>query len=598
MDAQIFIFLGILFLGLYLFVKDQFPVEVSALILMLLLVVSGIISKEDAIEGFGNESIIFIGSLFVIVIALQKSGALNYLEKVILQLANNSPRMAFGLVLLFVGAVSAFISNTVTVALAIPIVVSISKKINQSPKAWLMPLAFASVLGGMGSLIGTSTNIIVSSQLPNFDLPNFGLFTPAPVGLPIIVIGLIFLFIFSRVFLKGAELETVESVDIKYDIRSYTAEIVVEANSQVAHRKLKDCSLFRDLEVIVLAVNRGGQTLFPRATLVILPNDTLVIEGNIKKVAQNAEKSGLKFAEQVKLETGKKEKSEESNELLTFHEILVTGRSFLQNRTPSEVYLRNRYRISLIAINRHGVTIREKLSDVRIQAGDILVVHFSGIVDNSTLDYLGLVPLQEFGSLGELSASAYVSVLIFAAVLLAGTYFNYPMSLSCLAGAILLVVTGNLEIQEVYEKVEWRILIFIGAILALGKGMVSSGTAHALASLIADNFSSFPPIYSLGLIYVATVVLTNPLSNQAAAVIMLPIAVSTAQSIGCNAMPFVMAVTFAASCCFVTPFEPVFMLVYGPGDYKFSDFYKLGAALTVICFVLSIVLIPIFWPFY
>ena len=595
------IYLAILVLGFTLFSREIFPLEISALLILCLLVLSGILTKQEAFSSFGNESLILIGSLFIMIAALNKTGIIKKIEQQILRFCGTNRNLSFVLILVLVAVVSAFVSNTATLAVTIPIIVSIAESYGESPRRWLMPIAFASVLGGMNSLVGTSTNIIISSLLPEYGLEEFSLFTTAQAGLPILIVGLIYLVVVSPFVMAKGEKEGTKSITRKYDMRSFTAEIIVLEDSPLVNQMLSQTKIFQEADVTVLGIIRPGRPqLYPRATFTLHAGDRLVVEGNIEKLTDITEEHGLQFDEERKALERDKSKEDDSSEersVVEFHEVLVTASSILNNSTPAEVYLRNRYRISLIAVNRQGVTIRQKLSTLQILAGDILLVQFIGPVDLNTLDYLSLIPLKSLQKERRRTKRAPLAAVVFIGALMIGSITSVPLAISCLSGAILMVIFGILKSDEIYEAIEWKVLLFIGAVLCLGKGMTGSGTAEYLAQVLSTQFATLDPTYSISFFFIITVVMTSLLSNQATAVVMIPLAISTAGALGLEPMPFVMSVTIAASCCFLTPFEPAFMLVYGPGGYKFSDFFKLGFILNILAVAIAICIIPVVWGF-
>ncbi|MDC0358110.1 SLC13 family permease [Oligoflexia bacterium] len=597
MDPSIIIFIVILVLAFFLFTREVYPLEISAILILVLLVATGTLDAKHALSSFGNESLFLIGSLFILIAGLKKTGLVKRFEEVLIGICGESRNITFVIVLLLVAFLSAFVSNTATLAISIPIIVSMAKKFGDSPKLWLMPMAFASVLGGMNSLIGTSTNIIISSLLPEYNIQPFSLFTTANAGLPILFCGIIFLLLFSRYLLPKSSGTDEESIGVKYDIRPYTLELAVQEDSPLCNKSLAALPLFRDAGINVLGVIRADlPLLMPRGSLIIQGGDRLVIEGDITKVTEILDRQGLDFYEEQRDKESEDPSASKRDEYdLGFHEVLVTRRSLLNNRSPKEVYLRGRYRLSLIAINRQGATLREKLSDVRITAGDTLVVQFLDFVDNNTLDFLGLVPLQQLKQERYRVRKAPLAAMIFIGALLIGSATSFSLAVACLGGSVLMVMTGILRSNEIYEAVEWRVLIFIGGILCLGKGMESSGTAALMADYLSQFMIAIDPVGALAFFFIITSVMTQLLSNQATAVVMIPVAINTANTIGLDAMPFIMAVTIAASCCFVTPFEPAFMLVYGPGGYKFSDFFRLGIFLNVMAIAIAIYVIPRVW---
>lgn len=588
---EIIIFIILLILAFVLFAKELFPPEISALFIVCLLVVFGLLNEKEALLGFANQSIILIGSLFVLIAGLKKTGLIKKLEDTIITISGKSRNLTFIFLLLLIALVSAFISNTATLAVAIPIIVSIAHKFNESPKQWLMPVAFASILGGMNTLVGTSTNIIISSLLPDYGLLEFSLFTTAKIALPILLVGILYLLFITKFVFKSDNVTEKQDLEVKYDLRAYTAELIVSEKSKLVNKQLSKTNIFREADITVLRILRKGfPPLFPRNSFIINADDKILVEGNLKQLTELSERYGLKFIDESK--TLSNEQDEVNLEL---HEVLVMPNSLLSGKTPKEVYLRNRYRISLIAINRHGQTLRNELSEVKIQSGDILVVQFLNQVDNSLLDYLGALPMQKITKERYKPEHSKLALLIFFSVFLIGSTTSLSLTISCLIGAVLMCMLKILKINDVYQALDLKILIFIASVLALGKAMQNSGTDTLLANYLSDFLVQFDPIIGFAFFFLITTVMTSLLSNQATAVVMIPIAVSTANALGLPPMPFVMTVTIAASCCFVTPFEPALMLVYGAGEYKFKDFLRLGLMLNILAAIVAIFMITIYY---
>lgn len=587
---EIIIFIILLILAFVLFARESFPPEISALFIVCLLVVFGLLKEKEALLGFANQSIILIGSLFVLIAGLKKTGLIRKLEDTIIKISGKSRNLTFIFLLLLIAIVSAFVSNTATLAVAIPIVVSIAHKFNESAKQWLMPVAFASILGGMNTLVGTSTNIIISSLLPDYNLPEFSLFTTTKIAMPILLVGILYLLFVTKFIFRSDKVIEKEDLEVKYDLRAYTAELIVGEKSKLANKQLSTTNFFKEADITVLRILRKGlPPLFPRNSTLIQADDRILVEGNLKQLTELSERYGLSFVDETKAAT----KEDDDEVHLELHEILVMPSSILAGKTPKEVYLRNRYRISLIAINRHGQTLRNELSEVKIQSGDILVVQFLNQVDNSLLDYLGALPMQKITKERYRPEQAKLALLIFFAVFIFGSMTSLPLTISCLIGAVLMCMLKILKINEVYQALDLKILIFIASVLALGKAMQNSGTDALLATYLSEFLVQFDPIVAFSFFFLITAVMTSLLSNQATAVVMIPIAVSTANALGLAPMPFIMTVTIAASCCFVTPFEPALMLVYGAGEYKFKDFLRLGLLLNLLAAVVAIIMITL-----
>jgi di/tricarboxylate transporter len=595
--VEIALFLLILVLALYLFITEKLPVEITALMVMVLLVASRIVPREVAFAQFGNEAIVLIGSLFVLSAALQRAGVMGHLETLIVKASGRSRNLAFFWVLLSIAGISSLMSNVATMSLFLPFIVSLAGRYRESARYWLMPAAFATVLGGTCTLIGTSTNIVVNSALPGFGIAQLGFFDTGLVAFPLLILGICYLLFISAPLLGSGDSKSNEEVSVQYQLRSYTAEVVIGATSQLADKTIGQSKVFRSLGVTILSIHRDGYpSILPRQSVFLRAGDLLIVEGDIQKLTEVMTRYGLMYPEERKSQS-EKLNAPTQGQPLELHELLVTSRSPLAFRTPAEAYLRNNYRISLIAITRLGETIREQLSDVRLKPGDLLLVQFVGAMDNRMLESFGLVPLQSLSAPRVSSAQLWTAVLIFISSLTIGSVTSVPLAFSCLVGALTCVITGVLRPQDIYEVVEWRILLFIAGILVLGKGMQESGTAEALGNLLLQSLEGLGPTAILVALMLGTIALTQALSNQAAALLVLPIAAHVAEVSHLQVTPLVIGVTVGASLGFLTPLEPVYMLVFGPGRYKFSDFLRLGGLLTLLCVVASALIIPLVFPF-
>lgn len=596
LTLSVITYLSILAVAIYLFVSEKIAIEIAGLIIVVLLIFSGTITKEVAFSSFGNDSIFLIASLYVMTAGLSKTGLLSKLEHVIVARGQQKPQKTFFIILALAGIISSFISNAATMAAILPIVISIAHKLNIPARNWLLPTSFIAVLAGTNTLIGSSTNMVISSLLPRYGLDPLGLFTLTPISLPIFFIGIIYLLFFSR-FLVSSNTDTEQSLDLKYDLRSYTAEVRVLENSPLCGTQIENSALFRQIDVTIIAVSRKDYPVMaPRGGLMIRANDKLIVEGNIKKLTEIRDVYGLKFPEELKAlvtETGEQVKLDN----LKFHEVLVSSKSILASCTPLEVQLRNRYKISLIAINRHGTTLREKLKDVKIASGDILIVQFLSNIQKQDLDYLGLVPLQSIETEVFRVKFAKHAGIIFLASILIGSFTNIAMSLSCLAGALAMVSLGIVRAHEAFENIDWKILIFIGSVICLGLGMENSGSALAIANLLKPLLVTMRPELLIFCFFAISATLTQLLSNQATGVILIPIAVNMSQLLQIDPMPLIIALTMGASSGYLTPLDPPFMLVYGPGGYKFKDFAKVGFFLLLISGAMVTWLVPLIWKF-
>lgn len=594
MDALVFILI-IICAGV-LFYRSILPLELCALAIVALLILSGIVPHKEAFSSFGNESVFLIGSLFVLTEGIKRTGLMQRGQDLLLHYSGNNRNVVFIILLLSVALLSAFVSNTATIAIAIPLAGTIARSLDESPGRWLLPLAYASVLGGMTTLIGTSTNIIISGLLPEYGYSSFNLFSLTPVTGLLLIPGLLYLIWPGPLFLGKKDAPS-PSVDVQYDLGAYTTELLIEEDSQLCGASPQNTRFFNEADIVLLAVANKQSTFLPaNPAMRFEAGDRLLVEGNIRKLSAIIHERGLRFYdERPSISSDKLRGILPHEDALDLHELLVTENSLLSGKTPAETFLRNRYKLSLLAVRRHNETIRSRLSQVVLQPGDILLVQFLGPINNEILDFMGLIPLQKIvRERNFIEKAPYVLGLIVVALFL-GTATTINLASACLAAVVLMALLRIMPVDEMFNAIEWKILIFIGAVIVIGKGMELSGTAAILGDLLSSLFAGSPAVVVLTFFFLITTVMTSLLSNQATAVVMIPLAIQTAESLGINAWPFIYTVTVASSCCFMTPLEPAFLLVYRPGGYRPIDFIKMGLTLNIIAAVITITAVLYFW---
>jgi di/tricarboxylate transporter len=497
------------------------------------------------------------------------------------------------LLLVAVAAVSSFLSNTVTTAVFLPIMIGVARRSATALSRVLMPLAFASILAGSVTLIGTSTNLVVSSQLPRYGLAPIGFFELTPVGLGITVLGLLYLFFVAPKLVPDRGQR--EMTD-KYDLRRYLSEALIQPGSRLAGKTLSESQLGSAMNLNVVGIVRDEKrNLAPGPQETLRENDILIIEGKAEDILSVKDAGGIEIRADVKsaLSDG-----DLQSEQIRMMEAMVLPRSQFAYRTLKEARFREKTGLTVLAVHSAGGPDRiEKLSMTLLKPSDVLLVQ-------GTLEALDrirggndLFLLEDVSAHHPRRRRAGWAAAIFVGAILLGVTGILPLVIAFLAGGVALVLTRCLTSAEAYESVDWRLMVMIGCMIAFGVAMEKSGTASFLSELIVRHVSPFGGLALLAAFFLFTVILTQPMSNQAAALVLLPVAIAVSRKLGLNPRSLVMAVTFAASCSFLTPLEPSCVLVYGPGRYRFFDFARVGLPLTVIVFVFSMLLIPIFWPF-
>jgi di/tricarboxylate transporter len=565
------------------------PTDVTALGILLFLILAGLLPAEKAFAGFGSNAVIMILGILVMVEALIRTGVTDVAGRAILRRTDTSTTRILLVVMIAASAMASFISNTAATAFFLPIVIGLARRAKLSPAKFLMPLAFASVLAGSVTLISTSTNIIVSSLLTKYDMPPMGMFELTLVGVPIAVVGIIYMLVFGhrlvpdRVPAKGAE---------HFSVHLYLTEILILPGSSLIGRTLEETALGRDLDLQVLQVLRDETPhLIPQADTRLEEGDILLVEGEREKILQVKEMVGIDIRVDVELSDPRLQPQD-----IGLTEVILPPGSPLNWRTLKALRFREQYELQVLAINRHGQRLNHKMSDIRLRAGDLLVVQG---------DRTQIESLENQGVFRILSAieqkhtrrkRAPIAITVFVGALAAATFGLVSLPVAALLGALLVFVTRCITSEEAYSRVNWRVLVLIASMLGLGEAMEATGTAQFLAELVTQFAGDASPLLLLTGFFFLTVLLTQPMGDQAATVVILPVAIRTALELGLNPRPFAMMTALTAGCSLLTPLEPACLLVYGPGHYRFLDYLKAGIMLAVLTYVIVIVMVPLLWP--
>ena len=598
MTPEIAIVLGVITLMFILFVGELFPLDVTALSILAVVLVLGYISPEEAISGFANPAVITIALLFVLSHALQKSGILEYMVIRLNKLTERSRFLGLFVFLISVALASAFVNNTAIVAIFIPLTIRLAQKYNLSPSKLLMPLSYIAIIGGTLTLVGTSTNLLVNSIYVNTipSSPPLGMFEFAKFGLVMLVIGVAYLLI-AVPFLIPSRTVT-SSLTKSYHMGGYLTELKVSEESPLVGRTCKERAVNKNYDITVLDILRDGKLISKNIRdTIIYPEDILFVRGSLENFLR------MKEVEKVTMLTDEKLTQDELiHDDNTLVECLITNKTDLVGKSLMEINFRRRFGSFILAIRREGEILRKKIAHVVLQAFDTLLI-YGPIEKIKELSDSG-----DFIVLGEIEATLqkhkywWVSVaVIFCAVILAALGI-VPILKGALIGAIFLLVIKVITANEAYQSINWQVIVLIAALIPLGIVIQKSGTAFWIGTVLNDIANAFDPLIRptimLSLIYLVTIILTETTSNAATAIIMTPIAISAAQQMGLDPRTFVFAVCFAASASFITPIGyQTNLMVYGPGGYKFTDYVRVGLPLAIVLWCMATWLIPILWPF-
>ncbi len=590
MTLEIAICLAILVSVVVLFASDRVPADVVALGAMLAVVGTGLLPAEKAFAGFSSDTVMMILGLLIMSAGLIQTGLVEIAGRHVFNLAGRNPSIFLPVIIVAVATVSAFMSNTAATAFFVPLVIGYASKVGVSPSRFLLPVAFASILTSSVTLISTSTNLVVSDLLTRYQQPPMGMFELAPVGIPIAVVGLLYVWAIGVRLIPNREDQKAEE---KIGERKYQADVVVVEDSPLVGKSLKDAKITADAGLTVVRLIRGGETVRAENNLAdfqLKAGDELFIEGLRADLLKIKDLAGLDLKADAHLadQDAQKEQS-------TIVEGVLLPHSPLIGQSLKSLQFKERYGLEVLAIHRAG-RVPRTVSTVRLRMGDVLLLQ--GTTANVTALERGNL-FNIFGGVEEdrLNRSrAPLAAAIFLIAIAAATLRVASLPVAMLSGAFFMLLTRCLSPEEAYRQVEWKALILIGALLSLGTAMEASGAGKYLALQLIGIVGAQSHYSLLTCIFILTVALTQPMSNQAAAVVVLPIAMQTALQLGVNPRAFGMMVAVAASCSYLTPLEPSCLMVYGPGKYQFSDFFKVGMPLTLLIYVVAILLVPLVWP--
>ncbi len=592
MTFEIALVLLVMVAAMVLFAWGRLPVDLVALIVMAVLLLLGLVSPEEGIAGFSNTATVTVGAMFILSGGLYRSGAVNFAGAMLTRLGRSSIWIAVVLIMVGIGAISAFMNNTAAVAIFLPIVIGTAKALKVSPGKLLMPLSFASMFGGVCTLIGTSTNILVSSIAEQHGQPPISMFEMAPLGLLFFAVGVVYMLVVGVRLLPDRNANA--ELDDKYDMAEYLVEVVVGPDAKSVGHPIGTSPLVKEVEVDVLGLTRGEERIpFPPSSLVVEAGDVLRLRANVPEITALLEREGITIRPRAKWVSRKLGDGPTSQV-----EVILAPHTRLEGRTLRESRFAAHFGAMVLAIRQRGRLMHEDVEDTPLQAGDALLVEAPSIAVDALRQSPDFVLVTDLEVPKWRREKLVPAVLIIAAVVATATMGILPILVGAITGCILMVLTKCLSLEEAYEAVDWKVIFLLGGILTLGRAMENTGTAAYLAGLLVDGVGNLGPMAVLAAFYLLTALLTSAMSNNATAVLLAPVAIATAASLDIDPRPLLMAVAFAASASFMTPMGyQTNTMIFTAGGFRFMDFVKVGTPLTLIFWVLATVFIPIFWPF-
>lgn len=612
MTFEMLAVLAMVVVAVILFATERLPVDLVALVVMATLLLSRIVTPEEGLAGFSNTATVTVGAMFILSAGLFKTGAVDALGRLLAYIFRVNLWVALAGLMLTAGLLSAFMNNTPIVAIFIPLVLGAAAQLKTSASKLLMPLSYASMFGGVCTLIGSSTNILVSTIAERSGLRPFSMFEFAPLGLIFFAVGAVYMLTIGVRLIPDRRSEA--GLSESYGMGEYLTEIELLPEAKSVGTRLGSSPLEKELEVEILELIRGNRrTLLPRAGTRLEAGDLLRVRCDVKRIRELQQRAGIRLTtlpesperepratarpqKPAAPENGLPEGPDPEEALLV--EAVVAPNSMLEGKSLKQIRFRDRFGATALAIRHHGNVLHEKTEEARLHAGDTLLLEVRRGDLPALQEHPAFLLASEVGLPTFRKRKMPLAVLILTGVVATAAWGVVPIVIGAVVGAILMVMTRCVTLEEAYTAIEWKVIFLLAGILTLGVALEKTGAALWLANLLTGSLRQWGPYVLVAVFYLLTSLLTETMSNNATAALLAPIAIATAETLGISARPLLMAVTFAASSSFMTPVGyQTNAMIYGPGQYRFADFVRVGTPLNVLFWILATFLIPVFWPF-
>ncbi|MCC9165353.1 SLC13 family permease [Pontibacter harenae] len=593
MTLEIWLVLTIIGIAVALFVSEKLQIDTVAMLTMVLFMATGVLTPAEGLAGFSNPATITVAAMFIISTAIFKSGALNSISTMLTRVGRKNYLFCLLSLMLIAGGLSAFINDTAVVALLMPVVIQVSQETKISPSKLLIPLSFGALMGGVCTLIGTSTNILVSGIVQAHGEESLKMFEFAPLGIVFLLSGVAYIFFIGRHLLPNRKLSKDLTEDFK--MGKYLTEIILLPDSSSVGSSIIDSSLVQNLDIEVLQVTRDqGKVLKAYPSMVLHANDVLKVRCDVEKLKKLKAEKGIELKSERKI----REKDLYLSHTKLF-EAIIPPNSYIEGKSLKELNFRAyNYGASVLAIRHRDEILHEKLTHVKLSPGDVLLIAADAYqaeklrmnedilliseTERSSYDYSKIIPV----------------LLISTGVILTAAIGLVSIVVSALVGVMLLLLFRCIRVDEIYKAIDWKVVIMLAGVLSMGAALDKTGASRLLSGFMVEGIGKYGPHALLSAFFFITFMATNFMSNNATAALLAPIAIVAAEQMGVSVKPFLMAVTYAASLSFMTPMGyQTNTMIYGPGNYRFSDFLKVGTPLNLLFWLIASLLIPFFFPF-
>ena len=589
MAADQLIVVAVLAGALILFSLDYWRYDVVAVLALMVLAVAGIVPADQVFAGFGHAAVVTVAAVLILSAALEASGFVDWIAAQLTAVASRPVGIVAALSVT-VAAFSSVMNNVGALVMMLPVALQVASRNGIAPAAVLMPLGFASILGGMTTLIGTPPNIIVSSYRRDATGAAFEIFDFAPVGLMVVAAGVIVLVFLGRTLVRDRGSHKVE--DALEQISGYISEVTIPADSPYVGKAVRDIEELGGGNCSILAMIRGEQRRFaPPRYRTLMADDVLVIEAEPDTLQAVIDADGIELTGERQLDA-----SQLISDDITLTEVVIKSGSLLERRTAAQLSLHSRFGVNLLAVSHQGRKLTTRLGLVCLKAGDVLLLQGDAEAMPDVLHRLGCLPIRERQFRGRRSPT-FLPALVFALALAVSAMGLLEIQIALVAAVLVVVLTRRLRVREAYERVDWSIIVLLGAMVPVGQSLETTGVTSLIADWILETALGAGPALIVGLLLVLSMAVSNVVNNAATAILMAPIALSLAASLGVGADAFLMAVAVGSSCAFLTPIgHQSNLLVMGPGGYRFGDYWRLGLPVSIAVILVAIPMILLVWP--
>lgn len=591
MSWQLLFTLFVTLAAVALFVTEKLRIDLVALLVMASLLASGVVTPQEGIQGFSNPATVTIGAMFVLAEGLRRTGLAEQLGDTLGRLFAKNYTAAMAAMMFGIGLISIAISNTAVVAIFMPVLISASRDANISSTRVLMPLSFAAMFGGVCTLIGTSTNILISSVMEQHQMAPIGMFEMAPIGALFLVTGVLYMLTVGE-WLMPDHADTGDLTE-SYEIHEYLTEVQILEGADSEGKPLKDAPLTKTEGVDILEIVREGETVGkPDGTFVLRHRDIVKLRAPAEVIPQLDLWEGLQLRPQA--EVTEEELGIERNELL---EAVIAPDSQLVGRSLHDLALDEQFDLHVLAVRRERELLHGNLMEQPLQGGDVLLLQTTRDRIPQIQRHRAFVVVSEV-SLPDVREHLTLPALLILAGVIATVALNFfSIVTASILGCLVLILLGVVTVEEAYESINWQVIFLLAGILTLGVALENTGGVDLITDLLVNSVGDYGGRALLAGFYGTTAILTCLMSNQATAVLLTPVAIDAAHTMGLDPRPFVLAIAFASSASFMTPIGyQTNTMIYGAGQYKFRDFVVIGTPLTLLFAILAVFILPLLWP--